>query len=106
MDMPKAVETYFTAEKHADPEMLAEAFTAGAVVEDEGSRHQGRDAIRAWWLAAKAKYRHCAEPLETTRAGQDIVVRAEVSGDFPNSPAILRFAFTLDRDAIARLRIS
>lgn len=105
MDLPNAVEAYFHADAGADPETITRTFAAGAVVEDEGGRHQGREAIRAWWQAAKAKYRHVAEPVTAEQHGDRVLVRATVSGDFPTSPAMLGYAFTLDGDEIAHLRI-
>lgn len=105
MDMPNAVKAYFDADAGADPEALAPAFAADAVVEDEGSRHQGHDAIRAWWVAAKAKYSHVAEPVDVRRVADRIVVTARVSGRFPNSPAMLDYAFTIENGLIAAVRI-
>lgn len=105
MDLPNAVQAYFHADAGADPDTIVRAFAADAVVEDEGARHHGREAIRAWWLAAKAKYRHVAEPVTAERQGDRVHVRATVRGDFPTSPAMLGFAFTLDGDHITHLRI-
>ncbi|BBE71887.1 nuclear transport factor 2 family protein [Oharaeibacter diazotrophicus] len=105
MDMPTAVRTYFDADRDADPERLARAFASDAVVEDEGRRHHGHAAIRAWWLAAQAQYRPTTEAVEVARDGDGVVVRARVSGDFPGSPAVLAFAFTLENDLITTLRI-
>lgn len=105
MDLPTAVKIYFDADRGADPDPLARVFTADAVVEDEGGRHLGLDAIRAWWLGAKAKYDHVSEPVEANRTGDRVLVRARVSGRFPNSPVTLGFAFTLENGSIAALRI-
>ena len=77
----------------------------GVVVHGEGQRHQGGPAIRDWWLAAKAKYRHEAVPLEVTEAGGETLVRARVTGDFPGSPAVLTFTFGLRDGRIADLAI-
>ncbi len=105
MTLPTPILTYFTAEAPQDGAALAAAFALDAVVHDEGATHRGPEAIRAWWLAAKAKYRHRAEPLGFARAGGEAVVRARVSGDFPGSPAILTFTFRLAGDRIGALRI-
>lgn len=40
------------------------------------------------------------------KADQLIKVLAEVEGDFPGSPATLKFVFVLKDDAITRLEIS
>ncbi|RDJ22035.1 DUF4440 domain-containing protein [Bosea caraganae] len=105
MKLPSIVETYFEAEKRGDADALARAFAADAVVKDEGAVHTGPDQIRAWWLAAKEKYHHVAEPLDVTEQGGKVTVRAKVSGQFPNSPAILQFVFGLRGDTIVDLEI-
>ncbi|TJZ88985.1 nuclear transport factor 2 family protein, partial [Paracoccus gahaiensis] len=65
----------------------------------------GRQAIRNWWLAAKAKYRHHAEPIGMEQAGGKTIVRATVTGNFPGSPAVLTFTFGLAGDRITDLEI-
>jgi len=105
MDMPDIVRAYFDADRHNDTDALAAAFSADAVVDDEGARHEGVRAIRSWWMAAKDKYHHVAEPIETTGASDQVSVRAELSGEFPNSPATLDFSFTLKDGKIIALEI-
>lgn len=105
MMMPTCVQAYFDADSRNDPDALAGLFSPDAIVEDERARHQGPDAIRQWWASAKAKSNFVNEPIETTAMGDETVVRARVSGDFPGSPAILRFGFTLRNDEIVKLEI-
>jgi hypothetical protein len=103
MTLPPAIATYFEAR---DPATLARAFAPGALVQDEGQTHHGPAEIAAWWAAAKAKYKHSATPLDLTEAEGKTVVRASVSGDFPGSPLVLRFAFGLEGGLIRALRIT
>ena len=105
MDLPTPIRTYFTALAPQDAGALAAAFAPEAVVHDEGRIHRGPDDIRAWWQAARAKYRHRAEPLELSEVAGKTVVRARVSGDFPGSPAVLTFTFGLVGDRITDLEI-
>lgn len=105
LNLPKPVQTYFTARAPQDGEAFAQAFSADAFVHDEGEGHRGPEAIRDWWLAAKAKYRHHAEPIEASEQGDKTVVRATVTGDFPGSPAVLTFVFGLKGDRITDLEI-
>lgn len=105
MQLPAPIQTYFSAVAPQDGLLLAAAFTRDAIVHDEGQSHVGPEAICQWWQAAKAKYRHRAEPLEMTEIGGKIVVRARVTGDFPGSPAVLSFAFGLSGPRIRDLRI-
>jgi hypothetical protein len=106
MKLPEAVTLYFEADRQAGPEALAAALAPDAVVEDEGATHVGTEAIQAWWLAAKQKYQHVAEPFESSQAGDTVHVRARVTGHFPSSPAMLQYVFTLRGDTIVKLRIS
>lgn len=105
MQLPDVIQTYFTARAPQDGDALEACFAPDAVVHDEGRSHHGPEAIRAWWLEAKAKYRHHAEPQEATRSDEGAVVQARVSGDFPGSPAMLRFDFALEGGRITTLRI-
>lgn len=105
MHLPSSVHTYFTAQAPQDRDALAAAFAPDAVVEDEGRSYRGPQEISAWWLAAKARYRHHAEPLDMTGSGGKTVIRATVTGDFPGSPAVLTFTFGLDGDRISALTI-
>ncbi|SCY54020.1 nuclear transport factor 2 family protein [Paracoccus tibetensis] len=105
MQLPRPIQTYFTARAPQDGNALAAVFGPTAVVHDEGQVHRGSQAIRAWWLAAKAKYRHHAEPINIAQTGDKTVVRAIVTGDFPGSPAVLSFTFGLEGDRISGLEI-
>ncbi|NUB45913.1 nuclear transport factor 2 family protein [Fertoebacter nigrum] len=105
MTLPAPIHTYFTAEAPQDGAMFSAAFAPDAVVHDEGAIHRGPAEIEAWWKAAKAKYRHRAEPLDMTKVGGKLLVRARVSGEFPGSPAVLSFTFGLAEGRIRDLRI-
>lgn len=105
MQLPIPAQAYFNARAPQDGEALADVFAPDAVVHDEGREHHGPQAIRDWWLASKAKYRHHAEPINVAQAGDKIAVRATVTGDFPGSPAVLAFTFGLDADRITDLEI-
>ncbi|MGS4947596.1 nuclear transport factor 2 family protein [Meridianimarinicoccus sp. RP-17] len=105
MHLPAPIRTYFTARAPQDGDALAAAFTPDAIVHDEGQSHRGPQAIRDWWLAAKARYRHDAAPMDATEAAGKTVVKARVTGDFPGSPAVLTFTFGLNGDRITDLEI-
>lgn len=105
MHIPPVVNAYFEADKGRDADALSQIFSGTAVVEDEGGRHEGLVAIRAWWLAAKQKYHHVAEPIESSTADNKVTVRAKVTGQFPNSPVTLEFLFTVENGRIVALRI-
>jgi hypothetical protein len=104
--VPGPVAAYLAAEKAKDSETLGRCFSENAVVRDEGREHRGVAAIEAWHREANAKYRYVLEPLEASASGSAAVVRARVAGDFPGSPAVLRFRFTLESDRITSLEVT
>ncbi len=105
MNLPAPVRTYFDADKGPPDSAPLDAFAPDATVEDEGRTHAGHAAVDAWWRAAKAQYRHTAEPCEIREEQDRTLVRAKVTGEFPGSPALLTFAFRLVEGRIADLRI-
>ena len=58
MQLSPPIATYFEADQRHDGDAIVAAFADDAVVRDEGAEHAGPTAIRAWWQAAKARYRH------------------------------------------------
>ncbi|MFO1024336.1 MAG: nuclear transport factor 2 family protein [Acetobacteraceae bacterium] len=105
MQLPDSVKAFFDANLQDGPEVLKAAFLDHAVVRDERTTREGLPAIRAWWTAARQKYRHTAMPIEMTGTGDAISVRAVVTGQFPGSPATLTYTFRLHDQKIAELEI-
>ncbi len=105
MKLPQPIQAYFDADTDTDGPAPTAAFAPDAIVKDEGKTLVGREAIAEWWRAAKARYKAVSEPREITGAGERFIVRAEVSGAFPSSPAMLSFIFTLKNNEIAALEI-
>ena len=105
MTLPSPILAYIDAARRCDGAALVAAFAPDAVVRDEGGFHAGRDAIDAWWRAAKAKYQHVIEPLKMSETNGVAEVLAKVSGRFPGSPATMVFAFRVENWRIAELEI-
>ena len=105
LNLPEPIAAYFNADKR-DGEAVARCFTKQAVVTDEGRTHSGLAAIKAWKAAASAKYTYTSEPLVMEQKDGRYIVTSRLTGDFPGSPANLRYAFRLERGKIARLEIN
>ncbi len=105
MQLPPPIKSYFEADQSIDAAAPIASFADDARVKDEGEILIGHARIEAWWRAAKAKYKARSEPREFSQAGNLATVRAEVSGDFPGSPAMLTFWFKLAGDKITTLEI-
>lgn len=106
MDLPNCIKAYFEADRRNDAEALMATLSPEAIVGDERQRHDGLDAIRAWWIEAKRKTPHVNVPIDATTIGDVTQVRTRVSGDFPGSPVTLLFTFTVSNGAITRLEIA
>jgi hypothetical protein len=105
LNLPEPLAAYFEADRHgARP--VGRCFTSDGRVVDEGHTHVGPSAIEAWQAAAAAKYACSAEPIALEQHDRKYIVTSRVTGDFPGSPVVLRYAFVLERGKIASLEIS
>ena len=105
LDLPDLLTRFFAAENGSDAESLGACFADHAVVQDEGRTIEGVAAIEQWMRDAKKKYQHTVEPIEVVQRGGRTVVRARVSGTFPNSPVNLDHVFEIEGNKIASLEI-
>jgi hypothetical protein len=103
--LPPPIAAYFAADT-SDANVVARCFSESAVVIDERREHRGRPAITRWRAEATAKYHYTSEPLRFDVSGPEVTVTARVTGDFPGSPVILQYRFTLEGASIARLEIT
>jgi hypothetical protein len=105
LQLPEPIADYFAADRH-DGKAVARCFTAEGIVKDERKTHVGAAAIGAWKDAASAEFAYVAEPIAMEKHDHEIIVSGRVTGTFPGSPAILRYAFVLERGKIASLEIT
>jgi hypothetical protein len=103
--LPPPLAAYFAADT-TNADQVARCFTETAVVIDERREHRGRHAIARWKAETTAKYHYTSQPLTVDVSGDEAIVNARVTGDFPGSPVELRYRFTLEGDTIARLEIT
>lgn len=105
IDLPPPIAAYFTADT-ADANAVARCFSEDAVVIDERRTHQGRAAIARWSTETAEKYHYTSEPVSVDHSGGDTIVTARRTGEFPGSPVMLRYRFTVEKGAIVRLVIT
>ncbi len=103
--LPTAVAAYFRAENARAPTELAACFSDDALVRDEGRDIRGPQAIAAWAIDAARRYDHRIEVIGAAEEDGATLVTTQVSGNFPGSPAQLKFAFRLQDERIAQLEI-
>ena len=105
IELPSPIAAYFAADS-TDGDAVARCFTVDAVVTDEGQTHRGTAAIKAWKDKASLKFTYTAEPFAAKIESGLTVVTSHVVGTFPGSPVDLRYAFGLEGDKVASLRIT
>ncbi|MCB5175234.1 nuclear transport factor 2 family protein [Microvirga lenta] len=104
--LPPPLAAYYEAKNRHDIDAMLAPFAEDAVVKDEGREHRGRADIRSWMKHTTRKYRVTVDVRQVETVDDRMLVSGLVSGDFPGSPAMLRFAFTLSGPKIARLEIA
>src|SRR5712664_687118 len=97
LDAPEPIAAYLAAEEAKDADALSRCFTEDGTVHDEGRDYRGRDAIRRWKQAADEKYRYVLQMVNAQTHGNDVTVRARLTGEFPGSPVELDHIFQTTR---------
>jgi hypothetical protein len=106
ISLPGPISAYLKAKNEHDIDAMLVPFDEDATVKDEGREHHGRSAIRSWLEDVTRKYGVTLEVRDVTDADGTTVVSGLVSGNFPGSPALLEYTFTLSGPTIARLEIA
>jgi len=105
LDLPATIAAYFAAKNRHDIDGMLASFSDNAIVKDEGQTHEGRAAIRTWMEETTRKYAVHVEPQDASRSGGIHAVTGLVSGNFPGSPARLKYRFELSNDGVNALEI-
>ncbi len=99
------VKAYFEGRNARNFEDALSGFSRDAVVRDESRMHRGLDEITAWMHETITAYDDRSELRAVENNGDEVIATAEVSGNFPGSPIILRYRFEIKAGAIASLEI-
>lgn len=104
--LPETVKTYLTAHSAGEDARVLSAFTADAVVTDEGRDHHGHQEINSWLTGVAGEYTYTTEFTGgTTLDDATVDVIQHLEGNFPGGTADLHFRFSLDGALISRLVI-
>jgi hypothetical protein len=104
-DLPPPIAAYIAANARLNLDAMLAPFSADAIVLDDGGRHDGREALRAWIQSATLDNNAIFVPQSWREEDGQVVVEGLTSGDFKGSPIRFTFRFTLDGDAISTLEI-
>ena len=106
LDLPAPLPAYFAAKNAHDIDAMLACFADDAFVRDEGKDYRGHPAIRGWIDETTRKYKVAVAPSEAEQSEGSIAVKALVSGNFPGSPATLRYRFKIVDEKISTWGIS
>jgi hypothetical protein len=104
LELPPAIAAFFHATNTREFADFLSLFTHDAHVNDEANDYHGPE-IAAWIDQATAETKPTTKVTGITDAGEQLLVTAEVSGNFPGSPVQLHYNFKLKDDKIATLLI-
>lgn len=104
MNLPNTIAALVTAQDNFDSHRYANCFSETAIVLDEGKTYNGRAEIQRWIQKANDEFRIVMKPLEYSETEETL--KAEVSGNFDGSPAILTYHFALHEGKIQSLKIT
>ena len=103
-ELPTVIADFFVAHNTGQTSDFASLFAGSAVVRDESHEYR-QAAIKQWMDGAIASYKPIAQTTDVTTEGDQTIVTAQVSGNFPGSPTQLRYRFTVRDAKIASLSI-
>jgi len=106
MNLHNVVAKMIAAQNNFDNDAYAACFTENATVHDEGKTHNGKNEISQWIGHSNQQYQAVMKPLTYEEAGSEYLLTAEVSGNFPGSPATLKFHIGLENELIRSLKIT
>lgn len=106
MNLHKTVASLIAAQNNHDSQAYVACFSDTAIVHDEGKAHKGKSEIQRWIEKSDREYHTELTPLNYQGTETESLLTAEVSGDFPGSPAILRFYFGLKDGLVSSLSIT
>lgn len=106
MNLPDIIRTWATVLNERDSRAFSKCFSEKAVVYDQHKVYAGRKAIKGWIEAYCQQYTPEIRPLAFASHGTSMVLSAELSGAFPQSPRLLKYYFLVAHGLIASLKIS
>lgn len=103
--LPPLLAALVAAHNAHDGAAFLACFADDAVVRDDGHTHFGKAAIRAWFDEVSRTYAPNLDVNDLTLVDGEPVLTGTVSGNFPGSPAPVRYLLGLEDEKIVALKI-
>lgn len=105
MKLPQLIEDFIKASNESDQSAFVKCFTENAIHHDEGETHTGRREIGEWFIQSKSKYQQQMKPMSLSENGNEITLKANVSGNFKGSPILFTYKMKTQDGLIADMSI-
>lgn len=106
LTLPPLLAAMIAAHNAHDSAAFTACFADDAIIRDEGRRHHGRAAIKAWFEEVSRKYGAVIEVTDLSMVDGEPVLSVRVSGNFDGSPIALRYFTALEDEKIVALKIA
>jgi ketosteroid isomerase-like protein len=106
MNLPEVIQDLVKTQNNFDSVAYANCFSETAVVFDEGKTHKGRKEIEHWIADANERYQAVMKPVSFEEKGKEIILKAEVSGNFDGGSIVLRYYLEIVDQKIQSLKIT
>jgi ketosteroid isomerase-like protein len=103
--LPQLIADFVQAKNDHNSDAVIACFANDAIVHDEGQEIRGTNAIKKWTDASIEKYQFTLEATGLVERDKEIVLTAQVSGNFDGSPVFLDFHFIINDGRISMLSI-
>lgn len=105
MKLPNVIEKFIKATNENDHNAFVACFTEDATFHDEGETRKGKQAIGEWFKKSKSQYQQNMTPISVSENGNDIILKASVSGTFKGSPIQFIYSMKLKSGLIEEVGI-
>lgn len=105
-DLPKPISDYVQANARLDLDGMLRPFAPDAVVQDDGGRHEGTDALRRWIQDATIASAAIFTPDTVRHQDGLVILEGPTHGNFAGSPLRFTLRFGIDDEHIRSLDIS
>jgi hypothetical protein len=107
MQLPKSIATYMDSMNTNDNSVMDICVAKDAHVHDigEGNHINGLEAIKKWRGGSSSEFELKSEVTNVENRYGIIIVTSLTSGNFPGSPQIFYYFFTVDNELITNIEI-
>lgn len=105
-DLPKPISDYVQANARLDLDGMLRPFAPDAVVQDDGGRHEGTEALRHWIQDATIASAAIFTPDTVRHQDGLVVLEGPTHGNFAGSPLRFTLRFGIEDDQIRSLDIA